>query len=145
DLSLRRQFISLAGELESQQQLPMHLAPIFAESNHPETLGPTLLHDLWTDGVILYGIAADLALLRPGELTPWEVIRFTAKLLTPAKRVDLSRRLYGRGGRPGVVVPPAVSLGPGVILLPPTDVGKVKDALVEFGATYDAFPVWRSI
>ena len=144
DHSLRRQFISLTGELESDYQLPMHLALLIADPDHPESLGPTLLHDLWTDGFVLYGATADLALLRPDDLSPWEVIRFTAKRLAPAKRVELSRRLYGRGERPGLVVPPAVALGPGVILLPPNKVQKVKDALDEYGASYDAFPVWRS-
>jgi len=96
-----------------------------------------------SNGVVLYADAVALVLLQSRDLVPWEVIRFTGKQLSAAKRVDLSRRLYGRGEREGLVVPPGLSPGPGVVLLPPTQAQKVKDALDESGASYDVFPIWR--
>ena len=143
DPKQRRPFLGLAGELESTYQLPMHLALLIADPSCPDELGTDLLHAIWTDGVVLHADAAALALLQPRDLVPWEVIRFTGKQLSAAKRVDLSRRLYGRGEREGLVVPPGLSLGPGVVLLPPTQALKVKDALDEIGASYDVFPIWR--
>lgn len=121
----------------------MHLALLIADPRFPDELGSDLLHAIWTDGVVLYAEAAALALLQPSGLVPWEVISFTGKRLTAAKRVELSRRLYGRGGREGLVVLPGLALGPGVVLLPPTQALWVKDALDEIGASYDSFPIWR--
>lgn len=143
DPDLRRPFLHFAGELESKYQLPMHLALLIADPSCPDELGTDLLHAIWTDGVVLYADAAALALLQPSGLVPWEVIRFTGKRLTAAKRVELSRRLYGREERKGLVAPPGLSLGPGVVLLPPTQAQKVKNALDEIGASYDVFPIWR--
>lgn len=143
DPELRRRFLDFAGELESEYQLPMHLALLVADPRRPEELGADLLHAIWSDGVVLYADAAALALLQPRDLVPWELIRFTGKRLSAAKRVDLSRRLYGRGERRGLVVPPGLALAPGVVLLPPTQAQKVKDALDEIGASYDVFRIWR--
>jgi hypothetical protein len=140
---LQRSFLGFAGELESNYQLPMHLALFIAKPECPGELGEDLLQNIWTDGVILYGDASAVALLQPQSLAPWVIIRFSGKRLTPTKRVELSRRLYGRGERAGLLLPPGVALGPGVVLVPPTQAQKVKDALDELGASYDVFSIWR--
>ncbi len=145
DSGIRQDFSHLVGKLESELQLPMHLALLVADPARPAELGSDLLHAIWTDGVILFGDAASLALLRPADLSPWEVVTYSGKRLTPSRRVELSRRLYGRGPQPGLVTHPAVTLGPGVVMLPPTQAQKVREALDELGASYDIFPIWRAV
>lgn len=144
DPEARRRFVQLAGELESTYRLPMHLALLIADPAAPEELGNDLLHAIWTDGVVLYGDAATLANLQPEGLAPWKIIHFTGKRLTAAERVELSRRLHGRGDRAGLVTRPGLVLGPGVLLLSPKQAQPVREALDELGASYDVVQVWRA-
>lgn len=133
------------SRLEVAHRLPMHLAPLLASSAHPERLGADLLHALWRDGVVLYAQAGALGRLLPGAgLSAWTVVRFQVAAAPAAERVQLSRRLHGRqAGRPGLVRPPSLVLGPGVLLLAAEHTAAVTQALDAAGATYDLLPVWR--
>lgn len=135
--------LQIVGEMESTERLPMHIAPLLASVDRPEDLGPELIHNIWTDGVILYARAAALARLRPEGLSPYAVIRFTMVGARPEDRVRLSRRLHGMQGRGGILAPPAVALGRGVLLVPAAQQTAVRQALDEAGASYDIIPVWR--
>lgn len=138
-----RAVLRVVGEIETELRLPMHLAPLLASVRHPEELGADLLHDLWRDGVVLYAEAAALAHLQPRGLTPWTLFRFSAAKAAPHERVRLSRRLHGLSGRPGLVRPPALTLGRGALLVPASLEQAVRDALDEAGAVYDPISVWR--
>jgi predicted nucleotidyltransferase len=139
----RRDAAELVAEVESSFRLPMHLVPLIAAANAPDELGPDLLHAIWTDGVVLFGEAAALGLLQPSGLAPWYVVRFSAADRPPSSGVQLSRLLHGRGGRPGLVRPPALALGRGALLVPATQVRSIREVLDEVGATYDVVAVWR--
>jgi predicted nucleotidyltransferase len=134
---------SVVGELEAEARLPMHLAPLLASIEQPDDLGPDLLHAIWADGVVLYARAGALARLRPPGLAPWTLVRFTVARARPYERVRLSRRLHGTAGRSGLIRPPALTLGPGALLVPADLQRAVRNALDEAGATYDLLPVWR--
>ena len=135
--------LRLVGEAEAEARLPMHLAPLLARVDRLTDLGPELLHDLWTDGVVLYARAHGLAGLQPEGLAAWTLVRFSAARAQPHERVRLSRRLHGARGRPGIVRPPALTLGRGALLVPAGQQQAVREALDEAGATYDLIPVWR--
>ena len=139
-----RAAIRQVGEVELEARLPMHLAPLLASVEQPETLGADLLHDIWRDGQVLYARAAALAFLQPDGLTPWALIRFSAARASPRERVRLSRRLHGMAGRPGLVHPPSLTLGPGTLLVAASQAQAVRTALEEAGAAYDVLPVWRA-
>lgn len=139
---LRETVLRLISELETRHRLPMHLAPLLASAD-PRELGAELLHDLWRDAVVLYAQAAALVRLRPIGLAPWTLFRFSLSGARPGERVRLSRRLHGLAGRPGLVRPPGLTLGRGVLLVPATQYAAVRDALDEAGASYDAIPIWR--
>jgi predicted nucleotidyltransferase len=138
-----RRVLRTINQHESEWRLPMHLAPMLASADHPEQLGAELLHDLWRDGVVLYGEAAVLAALQPDALGPWTVFRFSVARSTASQRTGLSRRLRGTRQHPGVVRPPGLILGRGALLVPPAQERRVRDALDIAGAVYDAIPVWR--
>jgi hypothetical protein len=140
---VRQDVLRLLGEVEYRHRLPMHLAPLMASVHDPAALGPELLHSVWEDGVILYAEAGALAQLRPTELAPWTLFRFSQPHATAVDRVRLSRRLYGVGGRPGIVRPPGLPIGRGAVLVPGGEAQAVRDTLEEAGAVYDAIPVWR--
>ena len=76
-------------------------------------------------------------------LTPWTLVRFSAARARPAERVRLSRRLHGAPGRAGLLRPPSLALGPGVILVPAGQQRAVRAALDDAGASYDLIAVWR--
>lgn len=133
----------LIGRYESELRLPMHLAPLLASIHDHQLLTPELLHDLWRDGIVLYAHASALALLRPGGMSAWALVRFSIRG-TPADRVRLSRRLHGLGGRPGIVQLPGLTLGRGVLLVPASQQEAVRAALDDAGATYDLIPIWRA-
>jgi predicted nucleotidyltransferase len=142
---VRAAAVRAAIEAETAQRLPMHLAVLVADVAAPQDLGPDLVHALWTDGVVLFADAAALAVLRPTDLSPWVVLRFSAAGLAPSVGVRVSRRLHGRAGRPGLVRPPAVELGRGAFLLPASRSTAIRDALDEIGVDYDLIPVWRPV
>jgi hypothetical protein len=121
----------------------MHLAPLVASVERPDEWGPDLLHAIWSEGIVLYARAGLLARFRPPGLAPWTLARFSAAKSAPTDRVRLSRRLHGSGKRPGIIRPPALALGPGVVLVPGHMQQILRDALDESGATYDLFPIWR--
>ena len=131
------------GGLESTWQLPMHLSPLLASTQRPHELGPDLLHALGRDGIILYAQAGAVALLQPGGLAPWTVVRFSLARLAPSRRAVVSRRLRGGAGRRGIVQPPGLFLGPGSVLILAQQEQQVTDVLDEAGATYEVVPVWR--
>ena len=135
--------LRLVGEMEAEARLPMHLAPMLASAECPSELGPDLLHAVWADGVVLYARAGALARLQPPGLAPWTLVRFSVARARPAERVRLSRRLHGAAGRDGLLHPPSLALGPGVILVPAGQQQAVRDALDDVGASYDLIPVWR--
>ncbi|HEV8638666.1 MAG TPA: nucleotidyltransferase domain-containing protein [Chloroflexota bacterium] len=131
------------ADAETRFRLPMHLTLVVQDAAAPGALDPGLLHNVWTDGVVLHAQAAVLAQMRPAGLVPWTLVRYAITRLPPADRTRLMRRLHGRGGRPGLVQPPAVVLGPGVVLVPPEHRRAVLGALEEAGAVVDAVRVWR--
>jgi predicted nucleotidyltransferase len=135
--------LRLCGEIETRERLPMHLAPLLASVDRAADLGPTLLHAVWTDGIVLFGCAGALAPLQPTGLVPWTLIHFSTSRLPSSDRVRLSRQLHGLGTRPGLIRPPALALGRGALLVPGRLAGSVRDALDAAGASYDAIPVWR--
>jgi predicted nucleotidyltransferase len=137
--------LKLVGELESEWALPMHLSPMFATIRHPEQLGQDLLHDIWRDGVVLYGEADALARLQPEGMAPWVLFRFSTTRMRPASRATLSRRLRGAHGRSGLVEPPGMIMGRGAVLVPGGQHRRIRDALDVAGATYDVIPVWRPV
>ncbi|MCL5264667.1 MAG: nucleotidyltransferase domain-containing protein [Chloroflexi bacterium] len=135
--------LRIVGEVESEERLPIHIAPLLASIDRPEDLGPELLHNIWADGIILYGEAGALVRLQPKGLTPWTIVRFRVADIPPEDKVRLSRRLHGMKKRGGILGPRAVALGRGVVLIPATQEAAVREALDDAGATYDMFPVWR--
>lgn len=142
---IRGAVVRAAIETEGTFRLPMHLAVLVANVDAPEEIGGDLLHAMWSDGVVLFAEAAALAAMQPAGLAPWVVVRFSAAGMPPHKGVRLSRRLHGRGGRPGVVAAPAVQLARGAMLLPASQAGAVRDVLDETGTSYDMVPVWRPV
>jgi predicted nucleotidyltransferase len=146
-LSLVGRDISQAiSRLEVTHRLPMHLAPLMASAAHPaQQLGADLLHALWRDGIVLYAQAGALGRLLPSDgLSAWSLVRFHVASASAAERVQLSRRLHGRHpGQPGLVRPPSLVLGPGVLLLAAEQTAAVTHALDAVGAMYDLLPVWR--
>jgi predicted nucleotidyltransferase len=132
-----------AAEAETRFRLPMHLALLVDDPASPRALDAGLLHGVWTDGVVLHARAGVLVRAQPRGLVPWTLVRYAINRLPPRDRTRLMRRLHGRGGCPGVVRPPAVALGPGVVLVPPEHRQGVLDALEEAGAVVDAVRVWR--
>src|SRR5579863_7474223 len=52
---VERRITSMAVAIETEARLPVHLAPLIADVGNPSELGASLLHELWTDGVILFG------------------------------------------------------------------------------------------
>jgi predicted nucleotidyltransferase len=135
----------VVSRLEVAHRLPMHLAPLLASTDHPEQLGADLLHALWRDGIVLYAQAGALGRLLPrNNLSAWSLVRFHVAAAPAAERTQLSRRLHGRHpGQPGLVRPPSLVLGPGVLLLAAEQTAAVTHALDAAGATYDLLPVWR--
>lgn len=140
-----RRVVRAALEAESDARLPVHLAPLVASVAEPGALGSSLLHEIWTDGVILYGEASELARLQPRGLAPWDVVRFSLRGTTSRERVRLARRLHGTAGKPGIIRLPGIDLARGAALVPSEQARLVRDALDEAGATYDIIPVWREV
>lgn len=137
---LRQVIVAEVVDVESHYRLPMHLAPLVSQT---AALGTELLHDLWRDGVILFAVAGTLARLQPSGLSPWVIIRYSASALAPDQRVRLSRHLFGREGRPGLVTPPAVRLGKGAVLVPAGQARALGDMLDTLGVEYDTIAAWR--
>lgn len=134
--------------------MPVHISPLLAFLDRLEELGDDLIHALSCEGVILYGHWAALARLLPQGHRPAVLITFSLKDAPPAARMRLNRRLHGytawreRDGRrervtyPGLITPPARSLGPGVLLVPGERRAAVIEALADAGATYTETAVW---
>jgi hypothetical protein len=134
--------------LEASHRLPMHLAPLLANTAHAgDVLGGDLLHAVWCDGIVLYARAGALSRLLPrGGLSAWSLVRFRMAAAPAAERVQLSRRLHGRrASQAGLVHPPSLVLGPGVLLLAAEQTAAVTQALDAAGASYDLLPVWREV
>ncbi|MGI8912784.1 MAG: nucleotidyltransferase domain-containing protein [Chloroflexota bacterium] len=144
-IAAERRIIQTVVDAEAEARLPVHVAPLLADSAKPAALGPELLHDLWTDGVVLFGEAAALAALRPGELAPWSVVRFSLHNVPPRDRVRLARRLHGRSERPGIIRLPGLDLARGAAFVPTDQARAVRAALDDAGAAYDIIPVWREV
>jgi len=138
-----RAALRLVSEVEAEARLPMHLAPLLASADRLAALGAALLHEIWADGIVLHARAGVLAQLQPDRLAPWTVVRFSVARAAPHVRVRLSRRLHGVGDRPGLIHPPALTLGRGALLVPADQQQSVREALDDVGATYDLIPVWR--
>jgi len=146
--------LRLISQVETEARLPVHISPLLASLDHLEELGDDLIHALSSEGVILYGHLAALTRLLPQGYTPAVLITFSLKDATPAARMRLNRRLHGytawreKGGRrervtyPGLITPPARSLGPGVLLVPGERRTAVIEVLADAGATYTETPVW---
>lgn len=132
-------------EVETDARLPIHLAPLVADSAAPAALGAELLHELWIDGVVLFGDAAALAIFQPQGLAPWNVVRFSLPNTPPRDRVRLARRLHGRPERPGAIRLPGLDLARGAAFVPADQARAVRAALDDAGAVYDIIPVWREV
>jgi predicted nucleotidyltransferase len=141
----RERAIEAISEVESEARLPMHIAPLVADARDVEGLGETLLHEVWTDGIVLYGEASSLAGLRPEGLAAWSVVRFSLQGTLSKERVRLARRLHGAGGKPGIIRLPGLNLARGAAMLPAEQARAVRAALDDAGATYDIIPVWRDV
>jgi predicted nucleotidyltransferase len=141
----RRGMLEAIGEAEVTELLPMHLAPLVVQASRPDDLGPSLLHSLWSDGVILFARAGWLARLQPTGLAPFALVRFASSRASPSERVRLSRKLHGTGGRRGILGPGSLTLGPGVLLLPAGQLAPIRAALDEAGSSYDVIAVWREV
>lgn len=151
-----RKSLSLVSEVEAEAHLPVHIAPLLASLDHLEELGFDLVHAIARDGVVLHGRLGALGRFVPGHQTPAVIIVFTLKDASPAIRMRLNRRLHGymawrsvNGQRkrvkyPGLVTPPARSLGKGVLLVPGEQRVAMVEALVEAGAIFSEIPVWVS-
>lgn len=135
--------VSAVVETESTTHLPVHLAPLVADAKSPQALGPTLLHEIWTDGVVLYGAMSALASLQPTGLSPWSVVRFSLLGVAPNERVRLARRLHGTARREAIIRLPGINLARGAALVPADQARAVRDALDDAGAIYDIILVWR--
>jgi hypothetical protein len=125
------------------RRLPMDLSTFTVEVGKRDDLPTHMQHEIWTDGVVLFGEMSALATMRPDGLSLWHVVRFTLKNATAAERNRLSRRLHGLGGRAGVLRKPAYQLGRGGLFVPADQARAVADVLDEAGANYDMTPVWR--
>jgi len=146
--------LALVSQVEAEAHLPVHITPLLASLDHLEELGSEFVHSIACDGVILYGRSDALARFIPGQQTPAVIIVFTLKDAPPAVRMRLNRRLHGytawrkvNGQRkrvryPGLITPPARSLGKGVLLVPGERRAAVIAALAEAGAVYSEIPVW---
>lgn len=139
----RRRVVVEISEIESEARLPVHIAPLVAIAGDPDALGASLLHELVTDGIVLYGEWSALAMLRPSGLAPWDVVRFSLKGTLPNERVRLARRLHGTRGRHGLISLPGLDLARGAALVPAERARAVCEALDDAGAIYDIIPVWR--
>jgi len=135
--------VRAVSDAECQMRLPVHLAPLVADAGDPAALGPTLLHELGTDGVVLHAETSALATLQPVGLTAWDVVRFSLRGTLSRERVRLARRLHGTPKRPGIIHLPGIDLARGAALVPADEARAVRNALDEAGATYDMIPVWR--
>ena len=133
DEFVRRLRYDAAVEVESAHRLPVHLAPLIAEVGKLEELGTALLHEILTDGIVLFGQASALASLQPGGLAPWNVVRFSLQGTPARERVRLARRL------------PGLNLARGAAFLPTDQTRAVRSALEEAGADFDILPVWREV
>lgn len=157
DRSLQRwgtEALSLISQAETEARLPVHLSPLLGSMDRLEDLGDALMHEIAMDGVVLYGHLPTLARLLPQHPEPAVVIAFTMKGASPADRMRLNRRLHGysawreRDGRrervtyPGLITPPARSLGSGVLLVPGDLRSAVIEVLTDAGALYTETPVW---
>ena len=138
-----RAALRIVGAVETAHRLPMHLAPLLAGAERPRDLGNDLLHTLWAEGIVLYAEAGALAQLRPEELSPYAIIRFSLAGARPAEKVRLSRRLHGQKGIGAALGAGAHVLGPGVLLLPAAQTARIRTLLDEAGAVYDVIQVWR--
>ncbi len=131
------------SRVETDERLPMHLAPLLVGVEDRATLTNELLHDIWRDGLVLHADASALALLRPEGLTPWAIFRFSVRN-SASDRVRLSRRLHGLTKGAGLIQPPALTLGRGAVLVPAAQQDAVRAALDDAGATYDELAIWRA-
>jgi predicted nucleotidyltransferase len=140
-----RRVASAVIDTETIGRLPVHLAPLILDVGSPEGLDSAFLHEVWTDGVVLYAELTALAGLQPTGLAPWDVVRFSLQGTLPRERVRLARRLHGTQGKPGIIRLPGIDLARGAALVPAEQGRAVRDALDEAGASYDLIPVWRDI
>lgn len=141
------------SQAEAEAHLPVHITPLLASLDHLEELGSELVHAIACDGVVLYGQLGALARFVPDQQAPAAIIVFTLKDAVPAVRMRLNRRLHGytawrnvsgqrkRVKYPGLITPPARSLGKGVLLVPGEQRAAVVAALAEAGAVYSEVPI----
>jgi predicted nucleotidyltransferase len=149
-----KQVLGLISQAESEGRLPVHISPLLASLDELDRLGNDLVHAVASEGIILYGQLSALTRFLPRQLTPAAIITFSLPDATPAVRMRLNRRLHGyaawrtRNGQrqrvtyPGLITPPARSLGPGVLLVPGERRAAVLKALNETGATHTETDVW---
>jgi len=153
---LEQQVLALISEAEREERLPVHLSPLLASLDALESLGDELIHTISGEGIVLYAQWSALSRFLPRQPVPAVIITFSLPDATPAVRMHLNRRLHGytawrtRNGQrrrvtyPGLIRPPARSLGPGVLLVPGELRTAVIEALDEAGATYTETRVWLS-
>ena len=146
--------LGLVSHAESDWRLPVHFVPFLAACDELELVGDLLLHAITTEGVVLYGRLAALTRLDPRQPSPEVIVTFSLADAPAATRMRLNRRLHGyvamrtRDGKrqrvryPGLIAPPAHSLGSGVFMMPGEQWLRVRDVLDESGATYTKINVW---
>ena len=149
--------LSLVSRIETEAHLPFHLSPLLASLDRLGEVGDDLLHAIAREGVVLYGLASALDRFIPQHLAPAVIITFSLKEASAAERMRLNRRLHGytawrqQDGRraravyPGLITPPAQSLGKGVLLVPGERRAVVIEALQDAGATYSEIPIWCAL
>ena len=146
--------LALTNRAKAEAHLPVHVSPLLASLDHLEEMGDALVHAIACEGVVLHGQVAALARFVPQQQSPVTIITFSLKGASPAVRMRLNRRLHGYkawrniGGQrervtyPGLITPPARSLGGGVLLVPGEQRAAVLSALVEAGAVYSEISAW---
>ncbi|MFQ5408482.1 MAG: nucleotidyltransferase family protein [Anaerolineales bacterium] len=142
------------NRLETEARLPFHLAPLLASLDSLDQLGERLVQAIASEGIVLHGRLAGLRRLLPQEPTPAFILTFSLAGVSSAARMRLQRRLHGyqawrtkdgvrrRVTYPGLLIPPARSLGAGALLLPGEQRAAVVEALTDAGAQVTEIPVW---
>ena len=149
-----KEVLDLISQAESEGRLPLHISPLLASLYGLDEMGDDLVHAIASEAIILYGQLSALTRFVPQQPTPVAIITFSLPDATSAARMRLNRRLHGyaawrtRNGErqrvtyPGLITPPARSLGPGVLLVPGEGRFAVLEALDEAGAVYTETNVW---
>lgn len=149
-----KEVLGFISQAESEGRLPVHISPLLASLDGLGEMGDDLVHAIATEAIILYGQLSTLTRFVPQQPSPATIITFSLPDARSAVRMRLNRRLHGyaawrtRNGQrrrvtyPGLITPPARSLGPGVLLVPGERRSAVREALDEAGAIFTETGVW---